>query len=106
MAAQSKGSKVSRGISSGSSKKAETVKLKLTLDRETVRLLKLEAFGRDCSLSEVVASMVASIPRRFVLTDRGTRGQVGSQGTQLGFPPRADGAQGEALPLGVVSEAG
>ena len=82
------------------------MKLKLSLDPQTVRLLRLEAFGRDCTLSQVITEMVRSIPRRFVLTDRGTKGTVGTETPPLGFTSGASVTHGGTGSLGVVSEAG
>jgi hypothetical protein len=103
--AKSRSSKGIQGSRPGEAPAAK-LKVKLSLDREVLRLLRLEAFGRDCSLGQVVEELVRSSPRRFVLTDRGVRGLPGPEGYSS---PSADGVQkarGDVLALGVVSEAG
>jgi hypothetical protein len=104
--ARSQSSKGPKGSSGNSPQKPETVKLKLTLDRETARLLRLEAFGRDCSLGQVVVDLVRSSPRRFVLTDRGSKGTLGSDGSGAGQGSGLSEAHGGVRGLGLVSEAG
>ncbi len=101
--AKSKGSQSPRGSRPGDALKQSRVKLKLSLDRETVRLLKLEAFGRDLSsVGLVVDELVRSCPRRFVLVDRG-RGSSGAESPAAPSPQdRQEPRQGSG-PLGVVS---
>lgn len=100
--ARAKGSRVSAGQSSAGQGKPSRVKVKLSLDPETVRRLKLEAFGRDCPVGLVVDEMVAAAPRRFVLMDRAR----GSQGAEVQGSPAAEGvqaAQGAVRALGLHS---
>jgi len=94
-----------KGNSVGQQQKPETVKLKVSVDRETARLLRLEAFGRDCSLGQVVTDLVRSSPRRFVLVDRGVKGASGSDGSNGPMALNVQEARGEARPLGLLSEA-
>jgi hypothetical protein len=99
----SKGSPASRP--DPSSGKPDVVKLKLTLPREVARLIRLEAFGRDCSLGRVVEELVRSSPRRFYLVDR----SKGSPGAEAPASPPAEATQrprSDPITLGVVSEAG
>jgi hypothetical protein len=86
--------------------KQDLVKVKLTLGRETARLLRLEAFGRDVSLGQVVEDLVRSSPRRFVLVDRGVKGSQGIEGSDGSRHSTAQSPQGDARPLGLVSDAG
>jgi hypothetical protein len=104
--ARSQSSRGPKGSSGNSPQKPELVKVKLTLDRETARLLRLEAFGRDCSLGQVVQDLVRSSPRRFVLTDRGVKGQGGVEGAGAGQGSESSAAHGGVRGLGLVSEAG
>lgn len=108
MAARSKGPKGSKGSDPHDLVKPQAVTLKITVDRETARLLRLEAFGRDVSLGLVVAEMVRNTPRRFVLMDR-AKGSVGAEGP--GHPEGRPAEGGSRPPgahpaLGLVSEAG
>lgn len=105
MAARSVRSKVAAGSRPGEAQKPDSVKLKITVDRETARLIRLEAFGRDVSLGQVVTDMVRAYPRRFVLMDR-NKGAQGSEGQANGPGPGPSSARGDGGPLGVVSEAG
>lgn len=94
-----------KGAAEGSRGKPERVTVKLSLDRETARVLKLEAFGRDVGLGVVVAELVRSAPRRFVLVDRSKvssvpEGPATSDGTGPTGPASARPS------LGVVSDAG
>jgi hypothetical protein len=103
--ARVKGSKGVEGSKPHGPARPDSVKLKLSIDRETARLLRLEAFGRDCSLGQVVTELVRASPRRFVLTDR----LKGSAGPEVPGQDRPEGSQrprGEAGAFGVVSEAG
>jgi hypothetical protein len=86
--------------------KPERVKLKLSLDRETVRLLRLEAFGRDCPVGLVVDELVRSTPQRFVLTDRGSRVPGGHRAAEGQGSSEVPGHVGPARPLGLLSDAG
>lgn len=83
------------------------VKVKLSLDRETLRLIRLEAFGRDCPLGQVVEDLVKASPRRFVLTDRlkGSQVQQGAEGARDLLDGGAQRPQGGPPALGVVSSA-
>jgi hypothetical protein len=86
MAKKAKGPVVSRG----------TVVLKLTLDPEVAKSLRLLSVHRGLTVSQVVADLVAQSPTRLVLQER-PRGQS---------TPSAQGpssAQGEAGPFGLVS---
>lgn len=105
MAAKSVRSKQPAGSRPGDSHKPETVKLKISVDRETARLIRLEAFGRDVSLGQVVTDMVRATPRRFILQDR-AKGSQGSEGGSVEAGQRGSVAQGGSMALGVVSEAG
>jgi hypothetical protein len=102
--ARATNSKVSKGNSVSQPQKPETVKLKVSVDRETARLLRLEAFGRDCSVGQVIAEMVRATPRRFVLVDRGVKGANGVDGLAGSSGQNVQEARGEARPLGLLSD--
>ncbi len=103
--ARVKGSQGSKGSPQPDRPRPDVVKLKLSLDRETARLLRLEAFGRDCSLGQVVAELVKAVPRRFVLVDR-ARGTQAAEATGSPSPPGSQEPRGGPPAFGVVSEAG
>lgn len=98
-----KGRRGSKGSGEGPVK-PERVKLKLSLDRETVRLLRLEAFGRDVPVGLVVDELVRSTPQRFVLTDRGSRGAGGTRAAEGHGPLESPGPRGESRALGLLSD--
>lgn len=83
--------------------KSDRVVLKLSVSRETARRLKLESFGRDCSVGLVVDELVGSAPRRFVLMDR-------AKGAAVVEGPATSEGQGPSVPtlhrapLGLVAE--
>lgn len=93
-----KSAKGSKGSIDPASGKPAVVILKLTLDRDVARLLRLEAFGRDCSLGRVVEDLVRASPRRFVLTDR-SKGLVVAEGSSV---PDARASEGASRPAGAV----
>jgi hypothetical protein len=64
-------SKGSQGTSPQEAPKPETVTLKITVTKEIARLLKVEALGRGCSYGDLVTEWSRSVPRRFILTERG-----------------------------------
>jgi hypothetical protein len=100
--AKARSPKGSQGSRPGEALKPETVTLKVTVSREVARRLKLESFGRDCSLGRVVEDLVRAAPCRFSLVDRGR----GSQGPDVQGSPASPGLsspRGEVGPLGVVS---
>jgi hypothetical protein len=99
-------SKGSKGSTVSQRAQPETVKLKITLDRETARLLRLEAFGRDCSLGQVITELVKSSPRRFILVDRAPKVPLGSEGESSAKGSNGHEPQREARPLGLLAEAG
>ena len=105
MAGRSKGSKVSKVPGSEAPIKPDTVVLKLTVSRETARVLRLEAFGRDCSLGQVVADLLRSSPRRFVLTER-SRGSAGPVEPLDPVVPGLSLVCGESGPEGLLSDTG
>jgi len=73
------------------------VLLKLRLDEETADRLKLEAHGRKLSVSQVVAELIRSTPKRFVLVDRGAKGSIGPADPPLravSEDPSGQGASG------------
>jgi hypothetical protein len=103
--ARIKGSRGGDGLRPGEPQKPAKVKLKLSLDRETVRLLKLEAFGRDCPIGQVLDDLVRATPRRFVLTDRGPRSSAAPESPGQAPAEGPSRARGDFPALGVVSEA-
>jgi hypothetical protein len=108
MAKGSKGLKGPKPSPQGVATKPQGVTLKVTVDPETARLLKLEAFGRDCSLGLVVTELVRNSPRRFVLTDR-ARDQLNPSGSTVPMSRvrrEAQAVQGEAGPVEPESAAG
>jgi hypothetical protein len=104
--ARTASSKGSKGSTTNQRGDAEKIKLKVTLGRETVRLLRLEAFGRDCSLGQVVEELVRSSPRRFVLVDRGVKGHQDLDGSRDSTPTNSPAAPGTSRTLGLLSETG
>lgn len=105
--ARTRAPKVQKSPVDLASSKPDVVTLKLSVDRETARLLRLEAFGRDCSLGALVTELVRNAPRRFVLTDRSKGSNVPAvsespEDRSSEGPSRAPGGVG---PFGVVSEA-
>lgn len=103
--AKSRGSKGSKG-SDNLPTPAGAVKLKLTLSAETIHRLKLEAFGRRCSVGAVVEDLVASSPRRFSLVNRGVKGPGVIEAPPERLGPGLQEAQGAARPLSLLSDAG
>lgn len=105
MARKGQGTKGSKGSADIARVKSDRVVLKLSLDRETVRRLKLESFGRDVSVGLVVDELVQASPRRFVLMDRAR----GAQGVEVPAAVEPSAVLGPVVArpaLGVVSEAG
>jgi hypothetical protein len=103
MATKSKGSKGSDGLRPGGDSKPENVTLKITVPREVARLIRLQAFGLDCSLGQVVAEWSRLAPRRFILQDRG-RASVGAEGTPPPTPSETPGLHQATRPLGIASQ--
>ena len=62
--------RVPRVTPEGQSASGDQVRLKITVGRETARLLKLEAFGQESTVGQIVENLVRACPRRFVLVDR------------------------------------
>lgn len=89
--------------------KPETVRVKLTIGRETLRRLKLEAFGRgDVPVGQVVDDLVMEKTQRFVLTDR-SKGQSGTEGTTGNLLPSGSDRpefRQDRPTLGLLSETG
>jgi hypothetical protein len=115
--ARPKGTKGASGPSQVAPIKADVVKLKLTVSREVARQLRVEALGRDLSLGDLVADLLRSSPRRFVLSERskGSQGPQDSPGPRLlevGGTPGVEGlsggpgAVGPQRPGGVVGLGG
>jgi hypothetical protein len=102
--ARTDGRKGSKGSTRLPAEKPEMVTLKVTVSRDTARLIRLEAFGLDCSLGQVIEGLVRSAPRRFSLVDRGAKGQVGTQGQESPHATTAQDARGEATSLGLVRD--
>lgn len=96
MARGSKGSRVTVVLRADQVNKPETVTLKITVPAEVARVLKVEALGRNGTVGQVVAELVESTPRRFVLSERGrqTRRAEGSQGDLAPGPVLARGDPG------------
>jgi hypothetical protein len=89
-------------LHSEASSKPESVTLKLSLPPEVKRVLLVEALGRNCTVGDVVAELVRSSPRRFVLQDRGVR----SARTEVPSEPETPASlqlRGESAPYGADS---
>jgi hypothetical protein len=99
MAARSKGSRVTVVLREEASSAVETVTLKITVPVETKRILQIEALGRGCSLGDVVAELVRSVPRRWVLSERG-------RGSRDPSVPSAEDGPGLSLAGDTLSDAG
>lgn len=79
MAKVTAGSKGSKGSRPGSLAGPARRSLKVSLDPETVRVLKVECLGRECTYGALLDELVRSMPRGYILSAR-AKGLVGTEG--------------------------
>jgi hypothetical protein len=102
---RSKGPKVVVTVRPGAAPAAESVQLKIRVSPDVARKLRLESFGRDCSLGRVVEDWSRLVPTRFYLADRskGPDGPSARSGPSVPGPSLVRGDDGPVGPESAVA---